>query len=174
MDMWKAHKLVLILILHTHFYQLLCSTLFARLVPRMFTCKDHCMTMQSQFGAITSLLSSLLQRVLHPPLASNSTLLARAWCSCSCNMIHTSYKCITLMLHPLHAHLQTPPLELRFPKYPDLRVSTITPSSIKILQDAGAWGEIEPPYSAAFTDMQVRISHSLVGQCIPAALSCLP
>ncbi|EIE24634.1 flavin-dependent monooxygenase [Coccomyxa subellipsoidea C-169] len=38
---------------------------------------------------------------------------------------------------------------------PDLRVSTITPASVQLFQDVGAWDDIAPPRSAAFQQMQV-------------------
>ncbi|CAL8467656.1 g7194 [Coccomyxa elongata] len=38
---------------------------------------------------------------------------------------------------------------------PDLRVSTVTPASVQLLQSVGAWEHIAPPRSAAFQHMQV-------------------
>mmetsp|Transcript_13325 Transcript_13325/g.23595 ORF Transcript_13325/g.23595 Transcript_13325/m.23595 type:complete len:465 (-) Transcript_13325:220-1614(-) len=41
-------------------------------------------------------------------------------------------------------------------EFPDLRVSTITPASISVIKDAGAWDAVSPPSaSAAFSQMQV-------------------
>ncbi len=37
---------------------------------------------------------------------------------------------------------------------PDLRVSTVTPASVQLLQSVGAWEDIAPPRSAAFQHMQ--------------------
>ncbi len=41
---------------------------------------------------------------------------------------------------------------------PDLRVSTITPASVQLFQDVGAWDDIAPPRSAAFQHMQVALA----------------
>jgi len=54
-----------------------------------------------------------------------------------------------------HARTQAQELQWQPPHLPDLRVSTITPASIKTLQQAGAWAAVEP-HSAAVTSMQVR------------------
>ena len=38
---------------------------------------------------------------------------------------------------------------------PDLRVSTLTPSSVRLFTESGAWGDMAPPRSAPFQHMQV-------------------
>ncbi|GMH45175.1 hypothetical protein BSKO_13132 [Bryopsis sp. KO-2023] len=38
---------------------------------------------------------------------------------------------------------------------PELRVSTLTPASINLVKNSGAWEAIKPPSSASFSDMQV-------------------
>ena len=38
---------------------------------------------------------------------------------------------------------------------PDLRVSTLTPSSVRLFTESGAWGDMAPPCSAPFQHMQV-------------------
>lgn len=38
---------------------------------------------------------------------------------------------------------------------PEARVSTITPASVDFLKNLGVWRQLMPPFSAAFTDMQV-------------------
>ena len=39
-------------------------------------------------------------------------------------------------------------------EFPELRVSTVTPASVKLLQGMGAWEDVAPPRSAAFARMQ--------------------
>ena len=38
---------------------------------------------------------------------------------------------------------------------PELRVSTLTPASIRQFEESGAWDNMAPPRSAAFRHMQV-------------------
>jgi hypothetical protein len=52
---------------------------------------------------------------------------------------------------------QRPPLELQLPTYPDLRVSTLTPASIQLLQRVGAWDELLD-IAPTFARMQVCAS----------------
>lgn len=40
-------------------------------------------------------------------------------------------------------------------KVPEMRVSTLTPSSIKLIQRCGAWEQLAPPNSATVEQMQV-------------------
>ena len=42
------------------------------------------------------------------------------------------------------------------PPVPGLRVSTLTPASGRLVERAGAWRDVAPPYSAAFDTMQAR------------------
>ena len=49
---------------------------------------------------------------------------------------------------------QVPPMSLEQPQYPDLRVSTITPANMQLLQQAGAWQELAPA-APTFQHMQV-------------------
>jgi ubiquinone biosynthesis monooxygenase Coq6 len=49
---------------------------------------------------------------------------------------------------------QTPPMSLELPQHPDLRVSTITPANMQLLQQAGAWQELAP-MAPTFQHMQV-------------------
>lgn len=51
---------------------------------------------------------------------------------------------------------QVPPMTLDQPQYPDLRVSTITPANMQLLQQAGAWPELAPT-APTFQHMQVRL-----------------
>lgn len=52
--------------------------------------------------------------------------------------------------------LQEPPsIHSKLPEFPELRVSTITPASINLLQKTVDWQDIAPPKSAAFSKMQV-------------------
>lgn len=46
------------------------------------------------------------------------------------------------------------------PEVPDLRVSTVTPASVQLFQDIGAWEDVAPPRSAAFQHMQVTVACS--------------
>jgi ubiquinone biosynthesis monooxygenase Coq6 len=46
-------------------------------------------------------------------------------------------------------------MTLTQPQYPDLRVSTITPANMQLLQQAGAWQELAPA-APTFQHMQVR------------------
>ncbi len=46
-----------------------------------------------------------------------------------------------------------------FSSVPDLRVSTVTPASVQLLQSVGAWDDVAPPRSAAFQHMQVPMPH---------------
>ena len=39
---------------------------------------------------------------------------------------------------------------------PELRVSTLTPASVRLFSEAGAWDDMAPPRSAPFQHMQVR------------------
>lgn len=38
---------------------------------------------------------------------------------------------------------------------PELRVSTLTPASVRLFEESGAWDSMAPPRSAAFRHMQV-------------------
>ena len=38
---------------------------------------------------------------------------------------------------------------------PELRVSTLTPASVRQIKESGAWDDMAPPRSAAFRHMQV-------------------
>ena len=38
---------------------------------------------------------------------------------------------------------------------PELRVSTLTPASVRLFSEAGAWDDMAPPRSAPFQHMQV-------------------
>ena len=38
---------------------------------------------------------------------------------------------------------------------PENRVSTITPATVRLLQQAGSWSHVQPPTSASFSRMQV-------------------
>lgn len=52
--------------------------------------------------------------------------------------------------------LQDPPsIHSKLAEFPELRVSTITPASVRLLQNVVDWQDIAPPKSAAFSDMQV-------------------
>lgn len=51
---------------------------------------------------------------------------------------------------------QVPPMTLDQPQYPDLRVSTITPANMQLLQQAGAWQELAAT-APTFQHMQVRL-----------------
>jgi hypothetical protein len=51
--------------------------------------------------------------------------------------------------------LQPPPMALDTPQYPDLRVSTITPANMQLLQQSGAWRELQQ-VAPTFQHMQVR------------------
>ena len=44
----------------------------------------------------------------------------------------------------------------QLPAVPAPRVSTITPASMRLLQDVGAWTGVQQPRSASFAHMQVR------------------
>lgn len=47
------------------------------------------------------------------------------------------------------------------PKYPDLRVSTVTPANMQLIQQAGAWQELQQHQAApTFQHMQVRCGRS--------------
>lgn len=48
---------------------------------------------------------------------------------------------------------------------PELRVSTLTPASVRLLRESGAWDDIAPPRSATFKHMQVRSEPS--GRSVP-------
>ena len=48
-----------------------------------------------------------------------------------------------------------PDINAPLPSVPELRVSTITPASIQLFRDVGAWEDIEPR-SAPFAHMQVK------------------
>jgi hypothetical protein len=50
---------------------------------------------------------------------------------------------------------QVPPMTLEQPQYPDLRVSTITPANMQLLQQAGAWQELAAA-APTFQHMQVQ------------------
>ncbi|MEW5305132.1 MAG: hypothetical protein WDW36_007693 [Sanguina aurantia] len=52
-------------------------------------------------------------------------------------------------------HQQAPTAEWSAPAVPEARVSTITPASISCLAQAGAWNDLCPPHSVAFSSMQV-------------------
>ena len=39
---------------------------------------------------------------------------------------------------------------------PELRVSTLTPASVRLFSEAGAWDDMAPPRSAPFQHMQVH------------------
>ncbi|KAF6266343.1 flavin-dependent monooxygenase [Scenedesmus sp. NREL 46B-D3] len=49
---------------------------------------------------------------------------------------------------------QPPPMKLDAPQYPDLRVSTITPANMQLLQQSGAWQELQH-LAPTFQHMQV-------------------
>ncbi|MEW5310196.1 MAG: hypothetical protein WDW38_002016 [Sanguina aurantia] len=51
-------------------------------------------------------------------------------------------------------HQQAPTAEWSAPAVPEARVSTITPASISCLAQAGAWNDLCPPHSVAFSSMQ--------------------
>lgn len=54
--------------------------------------------------------------------------------------------------------LQAPPMTLDVPQFPDLRVSTITAANMNIIQQAGAWRELQHLQAApTFQHMQVSI-----------------
>ena len=54
------------------------------------------------------------------------------------------------------AALQAPPQEsAALDAVPGIRVSTISPSSVKLLQEICDWQDIAPPRSAPFSAMQV-------------------
>ncbi|KAK9821489.1 hypothetical protein WJX74_001614 [Apatococcus lobatus] len=46
-------------------------------------------------------------------------------------------------------------VDQRLSSVPENRVSTIAPATIRILQQAGSWPHVQPPNSAAFSNMQV-------------------
>jgi ubiquinone biosynthesis monooxygenase Coq6 len=51
---------------------------------------------------------------------------------------------------------QAPPeVTTSLTEVPELRVSTVTPASVQLFKDIGAWEHIAPPRSAAFKKMQV-------------------
>ena len=58
---------------------------------------------------------------------------------------------------------------------PELRVSTITPASVRLLQQAEVWSSIQPPHSAAFGNMQVQLQAYFVQKrfAISAAKPCV-
>ena len=43
----------------------------------------------------------------------------------------------------------------RLAEYPELRVSTITPASVRLLKKTVDWQDVAPPKAAAFQKMQV-------------------
>ncbi len=47
---------------------------------------------------------------------------------------------------------------------PELRVSTLTPASVRLFSEAGAWDDMAPPRSAPFQHMQV---HTTAGLLMP-------
>jgi len=51
---------------------------------------------------------------------------------------------------------------------PELRVSTLTPASVRLFRESGAWDDMAPPRSAPFQHMQV-LQHSRLpwGRHIP-------
>ena len=52
--------------------------------------------------------------------------------------------------------LQDPPsIHANLAEFPELRVSTITPASVRLLKASVDWQDVAPPKSAAFTTMQV-------------------
>ena len=69
-----------------------------------------------------------------------------------------------LAANPLTAALRVllldraPPPEApsTLPPVPGLRVSTLTPASVRLIEKAGAWRDVAPPHSAAFDTMQAR------------------
>lgn len=69
-----------------------------------------------------------------------------------------------LAANPLTAALRVllldraPPPEApsTLPPVPGLRVSTLTPASMRLIEKAGAWRDVAPPHSAAFDTMQAR------------------
>lgn len=69
-------------------------------------------------------------------------------CSSGSNPITTGLKVLVLDREGL-AEVNSP-----LPEVPDLRVSTVTPASVQLFRDVGAWEDIEPR-SAPFQSMQV-------------------
>ena len=64
---------------------------------------------------------------------------------------------LTAALRVLLLDRAAPPEALGpLPPVPGLRVSTLTPASGRLLERAGAWRDVAPPYSAAFDTMQAR------------------
>lgn len=63
--------------------------------------------------------------------------------------------CDIYMLQGPLPSFQTQKAEWQPAAYPELRVSTVTPASIRALQRAGAWEAVES-FSAPVTTMQVK------------------
>ncbi|KAK9825846.1 hypothetical protein WJX81_003187 [Elliptochloris bilobata] len=63
---------------------------------------------------------------------------------------------LTAALRVLMLDRAPPPEALGpLPPVPGLRVSTLTPASVRLIERAGAWRDVAPPHSAAFKTMQV-------------------
>lgn len=65
-----------------------------------------------------------------------------------CGSLPVSYEPLKLLQEP-------PSIHASLAEFPELRVSTITPASARLLKASVDWQDIAPPKSAAFTTMQV-------------------
>lgn len=105
----------------------------------------------------------LLPRLVRPNLLFNKLILSRFRSSDffveDCG-IRCQSKCI-VWIFELGVFVWQTPVERTtetLEKVPEMRVSTLTPSSVKLVQRCGAWEELAPPNSAAVEQMQVSQS----------------
>ncbi len=61
----------------------------------------------------------------------------------------------TLRLFKTHVMQAPADADAHMPLVPESRVSTLTPATISLLQQTGSWSDLQPPLSAAFSNMQV-------------------
>jgi hypothetical protein len=109
----------------------------------------------------TNLLFPINKQPFPNPWFKSATLFAGPYPPVSAQKImHRSFSEALVTPAKPHCVLQAPPVTLDLPPTPDMRVSTITAANIQLLQQAGAWQELQPPHSAAFQHMQVTLHTS--------------